>query len=135
MSNEWLRIVASLLYGIEYERDLPGRAARTFEVIAMAPAAAVAPPDDIRKALADALASSTDLSKLYEQSFSDRDLRGMLAALSEKLRLELAQSGEPVPEAGTWRPAEDDEHVGVALNAGDALPSHPSGWWRLIREA
>ncbi len=135
MSDAWQRVIRSLMYGLEYERDLPGRAARMFEVVAMAPAEAVAPPEDMRRALDDALASSVDLTTLYPQSYSDSDLRGMFAALSEKLRREFAKSGEPAPQTGAWRPTEDDEHAGVALNAGDALPSDPAGWWRLIREA
>ncbi len=135
MSYHWQRIIASLMYGIEYERDLPGRAERLFEVIAMAPAAAVAPPEDIRRALDDALASSTDFTTFFEQPFSNGELRESLAALSEKMRSELAKSGDPAPEAGVWRPAEDDEHDGAALNAGEALPMRPDGWWRLIRRA
>lgn len=135
MSGNWQPIIRSLLYGIEYERDLPSRAGRMFEVVAMAPEAAVAPPENIVEALDEALASSTDLTTLYQQSYSDRDLRAMFADLSEKLRRELAKAGASAPSAGTWRPSEDDDHPGVALAEGDALPGEPGGWWRLIRGA
>ncbi len=135
MSGDWRPIIRSLMYGIEYEKDLPGRAERMFETIAMAPEAAIAPPENVRKALDDALAADADLTLLYQQPFSDRDLRAMFARLSEKLRNELAKSGQAAPASGTWRPTEDDDHAGIALDAGGALPSEPEGWWRLIRSA
>ena len=137
MPNDWRPVVRSLMYGIENDRDLPGRAERMFETIAMAPEAAVAPPDAVSGALEDALASDADLASVYPfpQPHSDRDLRAMFVALSGKLRAGLAKAGEPAPSQGDWRPTGDDDHPGVALNAGDALPAEPEGWWRLIRNA
>lgn len=137
MPNDWRPVVRSLMYGIERDGDLPGRAERMFETIAMAPEAAVAAPDAVVRALDDALASEADLAAVYPfpQPHSDRDLRAMFASLVDKLRAGLAKAGEPAPSQGDWRPTEDYDHPGVALNAGDAVPTEPQGWWRLLRNA
>lgn len=134
MSDSWQPIIRNLMYALEYENDLPTRADRMFEVIAMAPDEGIAAPEAIRKAIDDALASSTDLATLYKQPYSDDDLRRMFADLSEKLQQALARSGDLAPQAGTWRPIADDDHAGVTLAAGEVLPEHAGKWWRLIRD-
>ncbi|HJR74319.1 MAG TPA: hypothetical protein VJ806_11845 [Luteimonas sp.] len=132
MSENWKFVLKALMYQLEYERDLPTRASRMFEMIVRDPAEAFAPPEAIRQAVDDALASATDLSAVYPQPYSDADLREVFfAELARKLHEELARSGEPAPQAGTWAPAGDEEQPGVELSAGDLLPGQAGAWWRL----
>lgn len=143
MPDNWKPIVLGLIYGLEYENDLPTRAQRMFEGIAAAPDQARATPEQVRAAIEQALSSPADLPKEYviagkvvAQPYSDADVRGVLAELAEKLRLRLAQSGDPAPLAGRWVPATFDEHTGVGLAAGDRLPAHDGGsWWRFVPDA
>lgn len=140
MSDHWKPIVMGLIYGLEYEKDLPTRAQRMFEGIATAPDEGRDEPEQVRAALEQALSSSVDLPKQYviagevvAQPYSDADVRGVLAELAEKLRLQLVRSGDPAPRAGIWAPATYDDHAGIALAAGDCLPAHDDGsWWRFV---
>lgn len=139
MSEDWRPVIRALIYGIEYERDMPTRAQRVFQGIALAPEDAIATPGVLRAALAGALSSTEDLPTLYEIAgervalpHSDEDLRVMLAQLAEKLDSELAETGAAAPRAGYWVPATYEDHEGIDLAQGEPLPAHAEGrWWRL----
>lgn len=138
MSDDWKPVIRQLIYGIEHERDLPSRARRVFEGVSHAPGEALPEPVTLRRALAAALASQTDLAALYvvagervAMPHDDAALRAMLAELAALIDSELAQAGERAPRAGYWVPATWDAGEGIALDAGAVLPAHAAGWWRL----
>ena len=141
MSDSWQLIIRALFYGLEYEDDLPTRAQRNVDVIATSPWASTQ-PDEILRAIDQALACSADLPSLYaiagqvvKQPYSDADLRRLLEDVSDRLRRQMARTGDPAPQAGIWGPADYSDRPRIVLTAGERLPEHEGGrWWRLIPE-
>ena len=83
---EWKGPVRALIYPVQFSKDPAAEAGRVVALIAKGPKYAGKDKKELLAAIEQALADSSDLSKLIPQDHPEPTLRAYLEALAQKLR-------------------------------------------------